>query len=223
MIGEGAAAVVLKRLTDAERDGDRIYAVIRGIGSSSGNAATRQALERAYADAGVDPATVDYLEASAGGDPGQDRLEAAEPWPLSSPTTDRPPALLCRQQRQGRYRPQREPLSGLASFVRACLASTSEIIPACRGIETPCSEFTDDSPLFLPGSSRYWLRNRADGPRRAGVSSPQHRRLLQPCGPGGMGRGGSTGGRAVAAPLGESGEQLFAAAADTAGGACCRT
>ena len=35
MLGEGVAAIVLKRLSDAERDGDSIYAVVKGIGSSS--------------------------------------------------------------------------------------------------------------------------------------------------------------------------------------------
>ena len=68
-IGEGVCAVVLKRLADAERDGDRIYAVIKGIGSSSDGrnrslTAPRPegqvlALERAYADAGVDPSQRD--------------------------------------------------------------------------------------------------------------------------------------------------------------------
>ena len=39
VVGEGAAALVLKRLADAERDGDRVYAVIRGFGGASGRAA----------------------------------------------------------------------------------------------------------------------------------------------------------------------------------------
>ena len=62
-LGEGVACVVLKRLADAERDGDRIYAVIKGVGGSSdgrdlGLTAPRKegqvrALERAYAQAGV--------------------------------------------------------------------------------------------------------------------------------------------------------------------------
>src|ERR1700686_401852 len=83
MVGEGAAAVVLKRLDDAERDGDRIYAVIRGIGSAGGAplvssaAGFRRALERAYSDAKVKPGTVDYLEAHGSGHPDEDLMEAA--------------------------------------------------------------------------------------------------------------------------------------------------
>jgi malonyl CoA-acyl carrier protein transacylase len=72
VMGEGAGILVLKRLEDADRDGDRVYAVIRGIGASSdgkGKGITApniqgqlRALRRAYADAGVDPAEVDLLE-----------------------------------------------------------------------------------------------------------------------------------------------------------------
>ncbi len=68
VMGEGAALFVLKRLADAERDGDRIYAVVRGIGSSSdgkGKGITapnpvgqRLAVERAWQVAGVDPAAL---------------------------------------------------------------------------------------------------------------------------------------------------------------------
>ena len=65
-MGEGAAIYVLKRLADAERDGDRIYAVLLGIGGSSdgkGKGITapnpvgqRLAVERAWQRRGLDPA-----------------------------------------------------------------------------------------------------------------------------------------------------------------------
>ena len=73
VMGEGAALFVLKRLEDAERDGDRVHAVILGIGGSSdgkGKGITapnpvgqRLAVERAWAKAGVDPATATAVEA----------------------------------------------------------------------------------------------------------------------------------------------------------------
>lgn len=76
-ISEGIAVMVVKRLEDAERDGDRIYAVIKGAGSSSdgkdrGLTAPRsegqaRALRRAYAKAGVSPATVGLIEAHGTG------------------------------------------------------------------------------------------------------------------------------------------------------------
>ena len=72
VMGEGAAVFLLKRLEDAEEAGDKIYAVIRGIGGSSdgkGKGITapnpigqRFAIERAWAHAGEDPATVSLIE-----------------------------------------------------------------------------------------------------------------------------------------------------------------
>jgi acyl transferase domain-containing protein len=85
-LGEGIAAIVVKRLRDAERDGDAIYAVIRGIGASSDGRSRsltapsadgqRLALERAYADAGVSPASVSLVEAHATGTTVGDRIES---------------------------------------------------------------------------------------------------------------------------------------------------
>ncbi|RRR70550.1 MAG: acyltransferase domain-containing protein, partial [Candidatus Viridilinea halotolerans] len=73
VMGEGAAAFLLKRLEDAERDGDKIYAVIRGVGASSdgkGKGITAPnplgqiyAIERAWCHAGLDPATCTLVEA----------------------------------------------------------------------------------------------------------------------------------------------------------------
>ncbi|HEV3163691.1 MAG TPA: beta-ketoacyl synthase N-terminal-like domain-containing protein, partial [Isosphaeraceae bacterium] len=85
VISEGVAALVLKRLADAERDGDRIYAVIKGLGASSdgrakGLTAPRpegqvSALERAYEKAGVAADTVGYVEAHGTGTAAGDLAE----------------------------------------------------------------------------------------------------------------------------------------------------
>ncbi len=73
VMGEGAVLFLLKRLADAERDGDKIYAVIRGVGASSdgkGKGITapnplgqQRAIERAWKNAGVNPASVGLIEA----------------------------------------------------------------------------------------------------------------------------------------------------------------
>ncbi|MBK5276581.1 MAG: acyltransferase domain-containing protein [Desulfuromonadales bacterium] len=173
-VGEGASAVVLKRLADAERDEDRIYAVIRGIGTTSGESDApggsiyRQALERAYIDAGVDPGTIDFLETSADGVPTQDRREAGALAAFfnTAGAVERSCAIGSVKADIGHS----GAASGLASVIRGCLALHHAIIPACRGIETPCPELAVSGRLFLPHTSRYWLRNRSDGPRRAGVS-----------------------------------------------------
>ena len=170
-IGEGAAAVVLKRLDDALADGDRIYAVIQGIGDAGGSlllpsqSAYHQALERAYADAAVAPDTIGYLEANAGGQPGEDAMEATALNGFFG-TTPRHCAISSIKADIGHC----GAASGLAAFVRGCLALYQEIIPACRGIESPLASLSENSHFYLPRTPRYWLRNRADGPRRAGVS-----------------------------------------------------
>src|SRR5574337_243993 len=85
LIGEGVGIVALKRRADALRDGDRVYAVIRGIGLSSDGRGTSLmnpriegqllALERAWTAAGLDPATVSLLEAHGTGTPAGDAAE----------------------------------------------------------------------------------------------------------------------------------------------------
>src|SRR5690242_20546430 len=72
VMGEGVVIFILKRLADAERDGDRIYAVLRGMGGSSdgkGKGITapnpigqKLAVERAWQNAGLSPATATYVE-----------------------------------------------------------------------------------------------------------------------------------------------------------------
>ncbi|WP_439947025.1 beta-ketoacyl synthase N-terminal-like domain-containing protein [Streptomyces sp. BBFR109] len=86
LTGQGAGMVAVKRLADALRDGDRIHAVIDGIGLSNDGSGRHllvpqgggqlTSYELAYAEAGVDPATIDYLECHATGTPLGDATEA---------------------------------------------------------------------------------------------------------------------------------------------------
>ena len=174
IIGEGAAAVVLKRLNDAERDGDRIYAVIRGIGGAGGSpivpdgAAYGRALERAYADAAVDAASVGYLEAHGSGHAATDQVEAEALAKFFEKR--RRDIRSCAVSSVAADIGHCGAAAGLASFVRGCLALHQEIIPPLRATETPRPEFAGEGPLHLPPTPRYWLRNRRNEARRAGVS-----------------------------------------------------
>ncbi len=174
LIGEGACAVVLKRLEDAERDGDRIYAVIRGIGSVSGDPdrdgadTYRHALDKAYKDAGVARESIGFIEASADGAPERDSSETAAlaSWFVAGSAPARSCAVSSAKGDIGHS----GAASGLASLLRGCLALYHEIIPGCRGLATAAPFLPEQSPLHFPRFSRYWLHNRDDGPRRAGVS-----------------------------------------------------
>ena len=93
-ISEGVSMMVLKRLEDAERDSDRIYAVIKGVaGSSDGKGKSMTAprlegqilaLQRAYAQAGIRPSTVGLIEAHGTGTALGDASELDRPWPACS-------------------------------------------------------------------------------------------------------------------------------------------
>ena len=60
--------------------------------------------------------------------------------------------------------------AGLSAFIKTCLSLYQQILPSVRTITNPESSLITN-PLYLPTRPQYWLRNRADGPRRAGVSS----------------------------------------------------
>ncbi|MBI3565862.1 MAG: type I polyketide synthase, partial [Elusimicrobia bacterium] len=176
--GEGAACVVLKRLDDAVRDGDRVYAVIRGAGSASGGgcdaaaptaAACAEALRRAYQDARVDPTRVAFVECHGSGDPREDAAEAAALVEVfGQAESDLPLALSTVKTVIGHP----GAAAGLAGFVKAALAVYQEILPPGPAIETPVAPLAKARARFhSPRRPSYWLRNRAKGPRRAGVTS----------------------------------------------------
>ena len=174
--GEGAAALVLKRLDDAVKAGDRIYAVIKGVGSASGGGvgsapssqAYLSALQRAYSDAGVDPTRVGYLETHGSGTPEEDRAEAAALTDFFGIASTR---LRCALGSVKAGIGHAGAASGLAGVVKAALAIYQEVLPPFAALRKPCPELERAANRFhVPREPQYWLRNRAEGPRRAGVS-----------------------------------------------------
>ncbi|MFJ8532138.1 beta-ketoacyl synthase N-terminal-like domain-containing protein [Streptomyces sp. NPDC093591] len=135
--GEGCAAVVLKRLSHAERDGDRVLAVIRTTavnsdGRSNGlmapNPAAQQALlETAYARAGLTPAHVDHVEAHGTGTPLGDPIEAGALGAVLGPGRDPDQPLLLGSVKGNLG--HLESAAGVVGLVKTVLALHHDLIP----------------------------------------------------------------------------------------------
>lgn len=175
--GEGAAAVVLKRLDDARRDGDRIYAVLRGVASASGGApasavpseaAYAEALERALREAGVPLHALGYYEAHGSGIPAEDATERAALARLSELA---PRRLACALGSSKADIGHAGAAGGMAGLVKAALCLYHECLPPLRGFETPPEDWDAQGLFYVPGAPQYWVRDRADGPRRAAVAA----------------------------------------------------
>ncbi|GIF16434.1 type I polyketide synthase [Actinoplanes teichomyceticus] len=175
--GEGAGVLVLKRLADARRDGDRVLALIRGSGAfqdgrSDGMMAPRgdaqiHMLAQTYQRAGIDPATVDYVEAHGTGTPVGDREEAqALAGVFGAGRAPGDPCLI------GSLKPNIghvEAGSGIAGVIKTVLALQHGQLPPSLHTE-PNPEFDwAASGLRLVGELTAW--DTGGHPRRAGVSS----------------------------------------------------
>ncbi len=180
LLGEGIGMVALKRLEDAERDGDRIYAVIKGIGTSSDGRfksiyAPRvegqvKALERAYQDAGFEPASMGLIEAHGTGTVAGDltEFEALKQFFSDRQSAQQSIALGSIKSQIGHTKAA----AGAASVIKVALALHHKILPPTINVETPNPKLDlDQSPFYLNTKARPWIRSEEQGPRRAGVSS----------------------------------------------------
>lgn len=180
VISEGVAVVILKRLADAERDGDRVYAVIKGLGASSdgrakGLTAPRlegqvRALRRAYEKAGVSPATVGYVEAHGTGTAAGDLAEVSALKDVFRDAGAAPQrcALGSVKSQIGHTKCA----AGLAGLINAALSVYHRVLPPTIGVERPSPPAGfSDSPFHLNTRPRPWLRPEPGTPRRAGVSA----------------------------------------------------
>jgi len=178
IIGEGLGMLVLKRLEDAERDGDQIYAVIKGVGTSSDGrfksvyaprpSGQALAMNRAYEDAGYDAKTVGLLEAHGTG------TGAGDPTEFTS-----------MQMVFGANNPQKQHIAlgsvksqightkaaaGAAGIIKSVLALHHKVLPPTINVEQPNSKFDiEESAIYINTEARPWLKN--GHPRRSSVSA----------------------------------------------------
>ncbi len=166
VLGEGVACVVLKRLGDAERDGDRIYAVIKGVagasdGKSLGLTAPRKegqvrALERAYAAAGLSPAEVGLVEAHGTGTIVGDRTELATLTDVFTAAGANPAgcALGSVKSQIGHTKCA----AGMAGLIKAALSIHHGVLPPTLNIKSPSLAWQrDTSPFVFLDRARPWL------------------------------------------------------------------
>lgn len=193
-LGEGVACVVLKRLEDAERDGDRIHAVIKAVSASSdgrhlGLTAPRKdgqvrCLERAYVQSGIDPVDVGLVEAHGTGTVVGDRTELAT---LTELFTDAGAEVASTVL--GSVKSQighTKCAAGLAGLIRVVRAVSTGVRPPTANITTPNDYWDPEtSPFRLDNTATPWLDER----RTAAVS--------------GFGFGGTNFHAVVQSPVGE--------------------
>lgn len=185
--GEGAVALVLKRKEDALRDGNRIIAVVKGVGRATRTAisetdaaisAYSRAMKNAWQNAGLDLSQIGLLEAHGSGNPNEDRIEA-KALAQTLPKRDISPENLFKSNDQlcalvacKRVIGHTGSAAGLFSLARAALCLYQQILPANPGLQNPLPELASREDFFFaPNEPQYWLRNRIQGPRTAGISS----------------------------------------------------
>jgi len=180
LIGEGLGMMVLKRLEDAIRDDDRIYAVIKGIGSSSDGkyksiyapraSGQALALRRAYQDAGFSPGTVGLIEAHGTGTIVGDQAEFAglcEVFGNNNPNKQYI-ALGSVKSQIGHTKSA----AGIASLIKLTLSLYHKILPPTLNVSQPNPKLKiEESPFYLNTTTRPWLKTNNEIPRRAGISS----------------------------------------------------
>ncbi len=179
VMGEGSAIFVMKRLADAERDGDKIYAVLRGIGASSdgkGKGITapnpvgqKFCLERAWKNAGLSPATATLIEGHGTSTRVGDVVEAqcmanllsGQNLPVHSV------ALGSVKSNIGHLKGA----AGAAGLLKTVLALRDKVLPPSVHCEHPSPDIDfAHSPLYVNTEVKPWTVP-GDTPRRAGISA----------------------------------------------------
>jgi acyl transferase domain-containing protein/phosphopantetheinyl transferase/acyl carrier protein len=179
LLGEGVGIIVLKRREDAERDGDRVYALLKGIGTASdgralGLLAPRLegeilALRRAYEATGISPRTVELIEAHGTGTPVGDLTEIQALSQVFGPRQAESP--WCAVGSVKSMISHLIPASGVAGLIKTALALYHKVLPPTLNCDEPNAKFElEKTPFYINTATRPWIHG-APTPRRAGVNA----------------------------------------------------
>ncbi|MBW2335384.1 MAG: acyltransferase domain-containing protein [Deltaproteobacteria bacterium] len=179
VLGEGIGILVLKRLEEAEKDGNRIYAVIRGLGSSSDGKSQSiyspsvegqaNALRSAYQNAGINPASVGLIEAHGTGTRVGDKVEfeALNQVFGEFSVNGHKSALGSVKSMIGHTKAS----SGAAGLIKTALGLYHKVLPITLKADTPDPGLNiDNSHFYLNTNTRPWFSENGH-PRRAGTSA----------------------------------------------------
>jgi acyl transferase domain-containing protein/acyl carrier protein len=179
VIGQGLGIVVLKSLEDALRDGDHIYAVIKGSAINNDGAVKigytapsvegqSRAISEAHAMAGVDPSTITYLETHGTGTVLGDPIEIAALTKAFRARTDK--KQFCAIGSVKTNLGHLDTAAGVTGFIKTVLALKHRQLPPSLHFEKPNPQIDfAGSPFFVNHRLTDWEAN--GSPRRAGVSS----------------------------------------------------
>lgn len=178
VLGEGAGMVLLKRLKDAIRDGDKIYAIIRSLGSSSDGRVKGitapsakgqlRAFERAYEKVPFTPDTVSLIEAHGTGTWNGDMVEITSLTEFIRQYSGRKKfvGLGSVKSMIGHLKCA----AGIAGLIKVALALHNRVLPPTINCEQPRKDVDwENTPLYLITEPRQW--EACHIPRRAGVNS----------------------------------------------------
>ncbi len=185
VLGEGIGMVVLKRLEDAKKDKDRIYAVIKSIGTSSDGRTSAiyapdadgqlKALNEAYKDAGIDPATVQLVEAHGTGTRVGDKVEFDALKKCFHPASSKSKNVLKNRTAIGTVKSMighTKAAAGAAGIIKTALALHNKVLPPTLKAAKPDPDLDiENSSFYLNEQSRPWVTGTQTHPRRSGVSA----------------------------------------------------
>ncbi|MCU0798838.1 MAG: acyltransferase domain-containing protein, partial [Candidatus Thermoplasmatota archaeon] len=178
LMGEGCGMMVMKRLSDAVRDRDRIYAVIRGVGASSdgkGKGITAPnpagqvlAMETAIKDAKIDRSTISFIEAHGTSTAVGDFAELNSMGEVFKDLPKVSIGLTSVKSQIGHLKSA----AGAAGLIKAALAIHNKVVPPQINLRRPNHYFDwERSPFYIVTEQADWKRIGPDVPRRCSVSS----------------------------------------------------